>query len=341
MIIANPIFDVTFKHLIENISVAKFMIGTILGCEILTLEQNNNEMTLKIEAADITIFRRDYVATIETKAEGKQKVLIEVQKAKNTGDIKKFRKYLGGEYFHSVMPIITIFILGFNLDVESPAFMANPTCTDLITNENIDHNETFIKLVTHKVYFIQTRRIKSGIHSDLEKLLSIFAQKDFMDEKKTIRSIEMIEGKPELKKMMKILENVASDSNLMVKLNKEANKIIMEECFLEDIERKEAQYINQLHEMKIGMAERDNALAEKDNTIAEKDNALVEKDNALAKKDNALAEKDNALAEKDNALKKTVLVMHKAGIPINEIAETTNLNISDIENMIKNSLKEE
>ena len=34
MIIANPIFDVTFKHLIENISIANFMAVPNYSCGV-------------------------------------------------------------------------------------------------------------------------------------------------------------------------------------------------------------------------------------------------------------------------------------------------------------------
>ena len=38
MIIANPIYDTTFKLLLQNDKVAKFLVGTILNCKVLTLE---------------------------------------------------------------------------------------------------------------------------------------------------------------------------------------------------------------------------------------------------------------------------------------------------------------
>jgi hypothetical protein len=37
MIIANPIYDVTFKRLLENDRTAKFLIGTILDCKVVSL----------------------------------------------------------------------------------------------------------------------------------------------------------------------------------------------------------------------------------------------------------------------------------------------------------------
>jgi hypothetical protein len=36
MIIANPIYDVMFKRILENNRAAKFFIGTILNCKVLS-----------------------------------------------------------------------------------------------------------------------------------------------------------------------------------------------------------------------------------------------------------------------------------------------------------------
>jgi len=45
MFIANPIYDLSFKKLMENNKVAKFLLGTILKCEILSLEATSTEYT--------------------------------------------------------------------------------------------------------------------------------------------------------------------------------------------------------------------------------------------------------------------------------------------------------
>ncbi|MCL1947621.1 MAG: hypothetical protein FWF51_10825, partial [Chitinivibrionia bacterium] len=94
MIIANPIYDVTFKHLLENDRAAKFFIGTILDCEVISLEPTVQERTMhNRETREISLFRMDFAATIETKEEGKKRVIIEMQKALHFGDIYRFKNY--------------------------------------------------------------------------------------------------------------------------------------------------------------------------------------------------------------------------------------------------------
>ena len=84
MIIANPIYDVVFKRLMENDRVAKFFIGTLLEQTIESIEIKPQEYTFikdldmdnpeiqkfvkeKIrDQLSINMYRLDFVATIKT-----------------------------------------------------------------------------------------------------------------------------------------------------------------------------------------------------------------------------------------------------------------------------------
>ena len=222
MIIANPIYDVTFKRILENDRAAKFLIGTILGCEVISLVPNIQERTYeKSDKREIALFRMDYSATIKTEEEGEKKVLIELQKALHDGDIDRFRGYLGSEYIHSQLPIISIYILGFNLTVDSPAFVARPDCWDLRTQERLEVKDVFIQQVTHHAYFVQTLRIKPNYNTRLEKLLSIFEQANFIGHSHTTKALTLPEIEPELNEIVKILQYMAADEEMKKVLSDE------------------------------------------------------------------------------------------------------------------------
>ena len=72
MVIANPIYDVVFKRMMENERVAKFFIGTLLGQIIETVEVKPQEFTYTDELAGLAVFRLDFIATITTET-GEQK----------------------------------------------------------------------------------------------------------------------------------------------------------------------------------------------------------------------------------------------------------------------------
>ena len=98
MLIANPIYDVVFKYLMEDSKVAKLLIGSIIGAEVLELEFRPKSFTANVSGAEeairplFTIYHLDFSAKIKTKEEEKL-VIIEVQKAKLPTDILRFRQY--------------------------------------------------------------------------------------------------------------------------------------------------------------------------------------------------------------------------------------------------------
>ena len=82
MVIANPLYDVVFKRMMENDKVAKFFIGTLLEQTIETVEVKPQEFTYVDELAGLAVFRLDFIATIKTDSGEYKKVLIEIQKLK-------------------------------------------------------------------------------------------------------------------------------------------------------------------------------------------------------------------------------------------------------------------
>ncbi|MBC7553468.1 MAG: hypothetical protein H7257_05775 [Taibaiella sp.] len=108
MVIANPIHDVNFKQLMEDLPTARFFIETLIGETIDDLQVKPQEYRYKVGTHEtsieeetyklLTIYKLDYVATIKTGSGEHKKVLIEVQKARNRVDIMRFRNYLAEQY---------------------------------------------------------------------------------------------------------------------------------------------------------------------------------------------------------------------------------------------------
>ena len=222
MLIANPIYDVAFKRLLESDRVAKFLVGTILGCKVITLEPLVQERTKFDKATGrLTLYRKDFSATIETEEEGAKRVIIEMQKAKSLNDVYRFRKYLGGEYTSSKLPIIAIYILGFDLTVESPAFTAYPEYEDLRTREKLEVHDHFVEHLTHKAYFVQANRIKQNVSTTLDTLLSIFGQENFISADKTVKDFPAEVDNPDMKEVLNVLHYTAVDAKARVELDEE------------------------------------------------------------------------------------------------------------------------
>ncbi|NIM16149.1 MAG: hypothetical protein GTO45_29450, partial [Candidatus Aminicenantes bacterium] len=66
MIIANPIYDTTFKYLMKNIKIAKGVISTILDEEIVKLDLKAQESVYKDKQRQkLTVYHLDFVAKIQ------------------------------------------------------------------------------------------------------------------------------------------------------------------------------------------------------------------------------------------------------------------------------------
>jgi len=222
MIIANPIYDVIFKRLLENDRVAKFLIGTILDCKVISLTPTVIERTKHDKGNGVlTLFRMDFAATIKKETGEEKRVFIEMQKAKHLADITRFREYLGTEYITSTLPIISIYILGFNLTVDSVAFGNFPICRDLRTGESLNSHDPFVEKLTHTAYFVQTKRITPSINTRLDKLLSIFEQANFISGSETTKDYALNIDDPELKETLDILRYAAADSETRKELDEE------------------------------------------------------------------------------------------------------------------------
>ena len=91
MIIANPIYDVVFKYLLEDIDIARELLSVILNEEIITLEVNPQERSNELADKKNKILRFDFKAVVKNKDGELKNVLMELQKAKPSFDIIRFR----------------------------------------------------------------------------------------------------------------------------------------------------------------------------------------------------------------------------------------------------------
>ncbi|MDZ7897687.1 MAG: hypothetical protein U5N85_06620 [Arcicella sp.] len=220
MVIANPIYDIVFKRLMENERVAKFFIGTLLEQNIETVEVKPQEFTYTDELAGLAVFRLDFIATIKTEKGEFKKVLIEIQKAKNQIDLMRFRNYLGEQYKKEdtlndekiVLPITNIYILGFKLpEIETSCLKIERNYKDLIDKKVIYQKSDFVEKLTHDSFIVQVERITDRYQSKLDKLLSVFEQNNFLDDKKITKQFSHDTNDEEVKIMTDILHYTGTD----------------------------------------------------------------------------------------------------------------------------------
>jgi hypothetical protein len=297
MQIANPIYDIVFKYLLEDSKIARLILSTIIGEEIVNLTLRPQEQTVELKERNLTVFRVDFSAVIKTET-GQKLVLIEIQKAKFAGDIMRFRRYLGEQYRNRsnsyvdeingkerATPIISIYFLGYPLEyAHAPLIKVNRQYIDITTGQEIKDREPFIESLTHDSFVIQIPRLRAKRQSELEQLLGIFDQSAALSNQHILNIKE--EDFPE--KYHPVIRRL--------------QKAFGEES-VRDIMDAEDDYLEGLQDLERELANRDKLIAEKEDLIAEKEDLIAEKDKSLAEKDKSLAEKDKSLAEKDLLIK--------------------------------------
>jgi hypothetical protein len=279
MLIANPIYDVVFKRMMENDKVAKFFIGTLLEQTIETVEVKPQEFTYTDELAGLAVFRLDFIATIKTDAGEYKKVLIEIQKAKNHIDLMRFRNYLAEQYKKEdiindekvILPITTIYILGFKLpEILSSCIKVERNYRDLIDKKIIEGKSDFVEKLTHDSFIVQVNRITDRYQTRLDKLLSVFEQTNFVDDKKITKEFNHDADIEEVEIITEILHHSGTNPEERKKIENEQEAWRTVDAMTEGLREK-------VMEQSKVIKEKEQALHEKDQLIAELLRKLDEK----------------------------------------------------------------
>ncbi len=269
MLIANPIYDSVFKYLMEDQHVAKKLLSAILGEEILELELRPQEQSGKSDKFLGTIFRVDFKATVKTESGEVKKILIELQKGKHPLDMMRFRRYLAENYTQEddiegkkmILPIVTIYILGFELSIKRAILKVNRVYTDVVNGEQINEKDEFIEKLTHDSYVVQIPRLSEKMQTRVEKVLSVFSQRWVTDNKRILNYPADLQDES-LQPILQRLARAAESEEVQ-------KQIQIEETFDNSLEQ---------------------ALREKDALLEKKDELLEQKDELLEQKDKAIEE---------------------------------------------------
>ncbi|MCI5138580.1 MAG: hypothetical protein D3922_09240, partial [Candidatus Electrothrix sp. AR1] len=235
-----------FKYLMEDRESAVLLLSEIIGEDIAELAFHPQESTAELAGRNrcITVYRLDFAAKIRLKEGGYRKVIIEIQKAKFSTDIMRFRRYLGEQYrnrenvYHDdngnkkALPIISVYFLGHRLSgTDRAVIKVQRAYYDGITEEKLSCREEFIESLTHDSFVVQIPSLKQPYRSRLEKLLSIFDQHRKVSDH-ILESEE--EGYPEeYRRLIRRLIRAAAEKQVMDTMDAEDD--ILEE--LENMER--------------------------------------------------------------------------------------------------------
>ena len=297
MRIANPIYDVVFKYLLDDEKVARLMLSALLGKDVLELSFRPTEVRQPVEHPDggeWLVLRMDFAATVGLEDGSRKLVLIEIQKANNAWDVQRFRRYLGSNYCNpenvyvdpagrsQALPLLTIYFLGEGLEgIDVPVLKVNRHYLDVATGGEVSISDPFVEALTHDSIVVQINRLRGRRRTDLERLLAVFDQgQAFHSDPHLLDILE--ENFPErYRDVLRRLLRAGAEQNVRDGMDVEDDVVA---AFQEQV-RKTAQ-----------------ALEEKDRVIEGRDRVIEGKDRVIEGKDKALEAKDQIIAELERRL---------------------------------------
>jgi hypothetical protein len=230
MVIANPMYDVVFKKMLEDNRVAKFFIETFLEHPIETIDLQSPQHPFTGKFVGIAVVRLDYIVTIKTETGERRKVLIEVRKVRDEIHLLRYRNYLSQQNkkesaisdIKTTLPVITIYFLWFDLPgIETPCLKVDHDCEDLINKTTITNCNDFIEQLTHQTFIVQVDRITDRDESKLGKLLNIFEQGNFVDDKRIIKDFHQLTDLKEIKLIIDMLHDLGTQPQEKKKIETE------------------------------------------------------------------------------------------------------------------------
>ena len=276
MHIANPIYDVIFKYMLEDDKVAKLFLSAIIGEDIIELDFSAQERTVEVpyertpvskERAPLTVCRLDFSAKIKTE-NGFKTVIIELQKAKFLSDLMRFRRYLGLHYQSAnntyderqekARQIYCIYFLDYGMDLPPrPVLKVDYMVRDAYTGDEFPVAGEFVSGLHHRSWIVQIHQLRQNRRNDLEKILSIFDQNNITDSRYILDVDE--ESFPEAyQQIIRRLRKAGESSQ-------KRREMELEDDIVKELQDKERQIEKKEEELK----EKDKTIAELEREIAE------------------------------------------------------------------------
>ena len=318
MVVANPIYDIVFKYLMEDERIARTILSALLKKDVVAVEVRPHEYS-DDNRDSLSVFRIDFGATIRESDGHEHLILIELQKTWLDTETLRFRQYLGVHYSNPknmtdaghALPMVAVYLLGHKVgDIEEPVlYVSHQSCdyNDNIVTKGLPN--AFVDSLTHDSIIVQIPRLHGHVNNRLDMVLSIFDQtrRDENDN----RLLKIDDGAygddAEMERILHRLTMAAADADMRHKMNVE------DEYF--------------------------GAIEKRDTEILMRDKQLAEQKTQLAEQKTQLAEQKTQLAEHESMLRSTVKMLLEMGKSVEEIAqslgkdkETINQLLDDIGN---------
>lgn len=331
--IANPIYDIVFKYMMEDDKVARIMLSALLKKEIVELQIRKQEYT-SMQQTRISLFRMDFCATIRDNDGSEHLVLIELQKTWLATETLRFRQYLGSQYLdknnicsgddtHYGLPIISIYILGHALgDLKEPVVYVRRRYLDYDDNV-LDQKDKFIESLTHDSIIVQIPYLQGRTRNRLERLLNIFDQKNCTASNEHILEID---------------ESLFLDDEYLV-----VNRLLKAGT-TPDVRRAmdvEDEILSEIEARDTTIMQKDKVIEEKEQVIEQKEQVIEQKEQVIEQKEQVIEQnkqvieqKEQELAQQKKSLQELIRMLTQNGVKPDEIAQKLSMTVAEIKSFL-------
>ena len=332
MRIVNPLYDTAFKYLMQNEKFARKILSVILDVEVEVVHLSQQETVFPDQKRQLTLFRLDFKAVIIEPDGTRKTVLVELQKSKYETDIQRFRHYLGSSYmekskkdevaevqvqYNGIYPIITIYILGYDLkELPYMAVTVNREVIDAASKKRIEVKSFFIEHLTHQSHIIQVRRLPEHRRTRLENFMVLFNQAWVTETKSILDLQELPEGFEDL---ATYLHGPVADEQFRRNLDAEEE---LDTIF----DQQEAKYLYQI------------AIAQQEKEEAERREQEAEKREIEAKLETEKERLQKQEAQQREAVARQKIIdlakfLKQMGLPTDQISKKTGLTEIEIKKL--------
>ena len=363
MKIANPIYDVVFKYLMEDSKSAKIILSALTGLDIVELELFPQEFIGAVNS-DIPeeenlinkfkVYRLDFKAKVKSKEGEIRLVILEIQKSKVFTTPMRFRTYLGyqlnnkdyyqeiesdGKKYKAGLPIISIYFLGELINKKFagiPVIKVKKEILDAHNGNRLQIEDHFINSLFHEGIIVNIPALRTKRRDEIEILLSIFDQDN--KDSQHIMNINEVEFPDKYRPIVRRLHKAVEGKELEEYMR-------MEDDFQAELDDlymsfKKAKQESEQARKESEQARKESEQARKESEQARKESEQVRKETEQVRKDIEQTEKYAEVTKKElakaiRAKEEAVVLLVNSGVDKSIVASKLNITQEDIDKILK------
>ena len=342
MYIANPIYDIVFKYLMEDERIARTILSALLKKDVVAVETRANEYD-NISRESLSIFRIDFGATIQEEDGSKHLILIELQKTWAPTETLRFRQYLGAQYANKTniqrvgsrdygLPMVTVYLLGHKVgDIEEPVLYVRrqpENYNGQVVTKGLP--DPFVDSLTHESVIVQIPRLHGQVNNRLDKVLSIFDQSRRDGDGHVLKFDDTYyEDDTDMQPIVRRLLSAASDADMRHRMN-------VEDEYFQTIEEQDTAIMQQrkkIAEQSAQLKEQDAQIKEQSTQIKEQSTQIKEQSTQIKEQSTQLKEQSTQIKEQSTQIRTMINMLLKAGANIEDIAAQLNLSVEEAKHL--------